>query len=77
MASYSGFAFEELLNGTREQRRLLETLDVLIDGPYLESERSLSLAYRGSRNQRIIAVPESLQSGKVVEISSGRWQGEY
>jgi anaerobic ribonucleoside-triphosphate reductase activating protein len=77
VASYSGFTFEELLNGTREQRRLLETLDVLIDGPYLESERSLSLAYRGSRNQRIIAVPESLQSGKVVEISSGRWQGEY
>ena len=77
VASYSGFTFEELLNGTREQRRLLETLDVLIDGPYLDSERSLSLAYRGSINKRIIAVPESLQSGKAVEIPSGRWQGEY
>lgn len=77
VASYSGFTFEELLDGTQEQRKLLDTLDVLIDGRYREEERSLSIAYRGSRNQRIIAVPESLQSGEVVEITSGRWQGEY
>lgn len=77
VASYSGFTFEELLHGTKEQKRLLETLDVLIDGRYLEEERSLSLAYRGSKNQRILAVPESLRCGKAMEITSGRWQGEY
>lgn len=77
VASYSGFTMEELLRGSREQRMLLEKLDVLIDGPYIEEQRSLSLAYRGSRNQRIIDVPESLRTGEITEIVSGRWQGEY
>ena len=77
VASYSGFTMEELLRGPREQRMLLEKLDVLIDGPYIEEQRSLSLAYRGSRNQRIIDVPESLRTGEITEIVSGRWQGEY
>ena len=77
MASYSGFTMEELLRGSREQRMLLEKLDVLIDGPYIEEQRSLSLAYRGSRNQRIIDVPASLRTGEITEIVSGRWQGEY
>ena len=77
VASYSGFTMEELLRGSREQRMLLEKLDVLIDGPYIEEQRSLSLAYRGSRNQRIIDVPASLRTGEIKEIVSGRWQGEY
>ena len=77
VASYSGFTMEELLRGSREQRMLLEKLDVLIDGPYIEEQRSLSLAYRGSRNQRIIDVPASLRTGEITEIVSGRWQGEY
>ena len=55
-----GFTMEELLQGSREQRMLLEKLDVLIDGPYIEEQRSLSLAYRGSRNQRIIDVPAKM-----------------
>lgn len=49
VASYSGFTMEELLRGSREQRMLLEKLDVLIDGPYIEEQRSLSLAYRGKQ----------------------------
>ena len=77
MESYSGFTMEELLRGSREQRMLLEKLDVLIDGPYIEEQRSLLLAYRGSRNQRIIDVPASLRTGEITEIVSGRWQGEY
>ena len=76
VASYSGFTMEELLRGSREQQMLLEKLDVLIDGPYIEEQRSLSLAYRGSRNQRIIDVPASLRTGEIKEIVSGRWQGE-
>lgn len=77
VASYSGFTFEQLLAGTREQRDLLETLDVLIDGPFLQEERSLELNFRGSRNQRIINVPESLRAGEAVPETSGRWLGEY
>lgn len=77
VASYSGFTFEQLLAGTREQRELLETLDVLIDGPFLQEERSLELNFRGSRNQRIINVPESLRAGEALPETSGRWLGEY
>ena len=77
VASYSGYTFEELLDGTDGQKALLQLLDVLIDGPFVMREKSLEIAFRGSRNQRIINVPESLKAGKVVTIDRGRWQGEY
>lgn len=77
VASYSGYTFEELLNGTPAQRELLQWLDVLIDGPFVMKEKSLELAFRGSRNQRIIDVPKSLAKGEAVVITKGRWAGEY
>ena len=77
VASYSGYTFEQLLLGTPEQRALLDTIDVLIDGPFVQSQKSLELAFRGSRNQRILDVPKSLVAGHAVEITDGRWQGEY
>lgn len=77
VASYSGYTFEELLNGTEDQRELLRQLDVLIDGPFLLSERSLELNFRGSRNQRVLNVPESLREGRAVAETSGRWLGTY
>ena len=77
VASYSGYTFEELLNGTSAQRELLQWLDVLIDGPFVMKEKSLELAFRGSRNQRIIDVPKSLAKGEAVVITKGRWAGEY
>ena len=76
VASYTGYRFEELLDGTPEQRALLEKLDVLIDGPFLEAEKSLALPYRGSTNQRILNVPASLRAGKAVEQTAPRWRGE-
>ena len=64
---YSGWTYEHLLNhGTDEQQALLKELDVLVDGPFLLEQRSLSLAWRGSHNQRIINVPASLAAGRVV-----------
>ena len=77
VASYSGYTFEQLLGGTEEQRELLGTIDVLIDGPFIRSERSLELNFRGSRNQRILNVPASLKAGRAVEETSGRWLGIY
>ncbi len=75
VASYTGYTFERLLTGTPAQRQLLEMLDVLIDGPYLQQQRSLELSFRGSRNQRILDVPKSLADGKPV-LASPRWQGQ-
>ena len=77
VASYSGYTFEELIHGTPEQKQLLETIDILIDGPFRMEERSLELNFRGSRNQRILNVPKSLQAGAPVEERSPRWLGEY
>ena len=76
VAAYSGYTFEQLLAGTPAQRELLGQLDILIDGPYLEKERSLELLFRGSRNQRILNVPDSLAAGKAVWETRERWVGE-
>ena len=57
---YTGYLFEELLNHPI-RRVLVELCDVLVDGRYIETERDLTLRFRGSRNQRIIDVKKSLQ----------------
>ena len=77
VASYTGFTFEALLHGTPEQKELLSSIDILIDGPFIQAEKSLELVFRGSRNQRILDVPQSLTSGEAVETTSKRWLGEY
>ena len=77
VASYTGYTFEELLEGSAEQRLLLESIDILIDGPFLLAEKSLEVPFRGSKNQRILDVPKSLAAGKAVETRSKRWLGEY
>ncbi len=67
--SYSGWTFEHLRDqGSAAQRALLRELDVLVDGPFLQSERTLSLPWRGSRNQRLVDVPASLRAGEAVTV---------
>lgn len=52
---WSGYTYEELLrSGDPHVKSCLKLADVLIDGPYIEAERDLTLEMRGSRNQRII-----------------------
>ena len=46
-------------------------IDVLIDGAFILAQRSLSLKFRGSRNQRIIDMKKSLETGKAVESELG------
>ena len=62
---FTGFRYEALLHNPR-QRQLLEQLDVLVDGPFVKALRDETLVFRGSSNQRIINVPESLCQGTVV-----------
>ena len=64
---FTGFTFEALLQNA-SQRRLLELVDVLVDGPFVQHLRDENLVFRGSSNQRIIDVPASLEQGKVVMI---------
>ena len=56
---WTGYTYEELLYRQHPQvRGALELADVLIDGPYIEAERDITLEMRGSRNQRIIDLSE-------------------
>ena len=65
MWAYTGYLYEQALENPA-MRALLEEVDVLIDGPFLLAERTLSMRFRGSKNQRAIDVPASLKSGAVV-----------
>ena len=47
-------------------KALLYNCDVVVDGPFIEAQKDLTLAFRGSSNQRIIDVPKTIQTEKVV-----------
>ena len=62
---YTGFTFEQALRNAA-LRSVIEAVDVVVDGPFVQSRRDLSLTFRGSCNQRIILVSQSLRQGEVV-----------
>lgn len=77
--AYSGYLFEhDILAGRLGPREItdefLSYLDVLVDGPFVLAKKNLSLRFRGSENQRLINVPESLKRGEVVLWQD--WQAE-
>ena len=63
---WSGYTFEELKKDDKKLE-LLQECDILVDGPFIDEQKDLSLKWRGSTNQRVINIKESLASGKVVE----------
>lgn len=66
--SYSGFTLDELLARAEKDKAtaaLLNEIDVLVDGPYEEAERDLTLHFRGSRNQRVIDMNATRQTKKI------------
>ena len=68
--AYSGFTFEQLLKwGETNQHvfNLLNNVNVLIDGKFVEEQKTFSIPFAGSANQRILDVPLSLAVGKAVE----------
>ena len=76
--AFSGYLFDrDILSGKLGDweitKEYLSYLDVLVDGPFVEAKKDLMLRFRGSANQRLINVPESLAAGKVVEWED--WQG--
>lgn len=64
---YTGYTWERLMsNGNDDVLALLQNLDVLVDGPFLQNLRDTGLLFRGSSNQRLIDVQKSLRQGSVV-----------
>lgn len=67
---YTGFRYEELMTG-KASKELLDYIDVVVDGPFVESLRDTSLLFRGSSNQRLVDVRRS-EPGQIVE-----WQSDF
>ena len=61
---YSGFTYEELLEDA-DMFELLKLCDVLVDGLFVLEQRDITLAYKGSTNQRLIDVQASLAANEV------------
>ena len=79
--AFSGYLFDrDLLSGRlgpwEITRELLEGLDVLVDGPFVEEKKNLTLRFRGSENQRLIDVPASLKTGRVILWEDWQSQGK-
>ena len=67
--AYTGYLYEDLLRMAEGQPaigRLLDNVDVLVDGPYVQARRSLMLKFRGSSNQRVIDMRKTREAGRVV-----------
>ena len=62
---YTGYTYEHLVNSP-DKFRLLEQLDVLVDGRFIQKYKDISLRFRGSSNQRIIDVQASLKSSQII-----------
>lgn len=49
---------------------ILAMCDVVVDGPYIEEQRDITLAFRGSKNQRLIDVKETLKQGQIITLQN-------
>ncbi|MDR0875656.1 MAG: anaerobic ribonucleoside-triphosphate reductase activating protein [Clostridiales Family XIII bacterium] len=74
LAIYTGYTFEEILaSGDREALALLACADTLIDGPFVLAQKSLTLSFRGSHNQRILDTKASLKAAAAVPQTAPEW----
>ena len=65
LMAYSGYTYEELVEDPCK-KALLELMDILADGPFIEEEKTLERPFIGSKNQRLLDVKASLKEGRPV-----------
>ena len=74
---YSGYEYQHIFRGTPsclskegynnyKRRKIIEAVDVFVDGRYIDSQRDVSLRWKGSKNQHVIDVKKSLEQNKMV-----------
>lgn len=63
---YTGYLYEDL-----KDLEIMDYIDVLVDGPFIEEQKDITLKFRGSKNQRIIDVQASREAGEIVLIKGG------
>lgn len=66
---YTGFTFEQIIE-SKSFTGILPYVDVVVDGPFLEAQRDITLLFRGSANQRLIDVTKWIESGEIKPWSS-------
>ena len=71
---YTGFTLDALLKENNPARMaLLHSIDVLVDGRFVQAQKSLALLYRGSSNQRLIDVPKTIATGEITLWTPPVW----
>ena len=69
---YTGFQWEEIFTkwitdkNQSKRRKIISQCNVLVDGKYIDSQRNITLKWKGSNNQRVINIVETLQKGEIV-----------
>ena len=58
---YTGWNWEQI-----KDFEIIKYIDVVVDGPYIDEQRDISLKWRGSSNQRVIDVAKSLELNQIV-----------
>lgn len=58
--------FERIIEIHKKRKEIISNVDVLVDGEYIDEQKDLSLKFRGSKNQRVIDVKQSLAQNKVI-----------
>lgn len=69
--AFTGYVYDrDLVPGGRKYTEatdeLLSMIDILVDGPFVVEEKDITLKFRGSRNQRVIDLPKTIKSGRIV-----------
>lgn len=78
---YSGYTWEQLFEDddfdiqggiceNQTRRSIVLSSDVFVDGRYIDSQRDILLPYRGSRNQRLINIKESIRKNEIILYSN-------
>jgi anaerobic ribonucleoside-triphosphate reductase activating protein len=82
LAIYTGDTFEEIMSMENasaqksQKAELLSLADILVDGPFIQEQKTLTLPFRGSSNQRILDLPRSLAAGAAIPCSDPAWFAE-
>ena len=68
--AFTGYIYDkDLIPGGRKYTEytdeLLSMIDILVDGPFMEELKDITLKFRGSRNQRVIDLSKTIQCGKI------------
>ena len=76
---YTGFTYEELIKMSEKDtvyKDILKYIDVLVDGRFILKEKDLSYLFRGSRNQRLIDIPNTLKENKIILFNESEYLEE-